>query len=76
MAKSIQTTGNLRDFLANMLVGLKDGNIKPDVAAKLTKMASVMNESLYAELKSARVLVDLKRPVPALGDMKIGGTDK
>lgn len=72
MAKSISTTGQLREFLVNMMVGVKDGTLSPDKASQITKLAGQANESLYAEIKAARLSLDLKREVGQLGGLSIG----
>lgn len=58
MAKSIKTTGELREFLVNMMVGVKDGDVKPDEARNITKMAAQINESFYSEIKIAKVQIE------------------
>ena len=71
MAATIETTGQLRKFLAGMLVGIKDGDIKVDEARAMVKMAEKINESFYAELKIAQINLQLQRKVEALGKVKV-----
>ena len=71
----IDTAGQLRRFLADMLVGVKNGHVAPEKASQITKMAAQINESLYAEIKATRVLSDLKKQVPEFGDLPIGEKD-
>lgn len=72
--KSIQTTGQLRDFLASMMVGVKDGDITIDKAARITKLAGQINESMYAEVKVAQVRLEAGIAMEALGAMKVGAS--
>lgn len=71
MATSISTTGQLREFLANMMVGVKNGDIKVDEARTLVKMAEKISESFYAELKVAQVAIQLGQKSAELGKLKI-----
>jgi hypothetical protein len=74
-AKSIQTTGQLRDFLASMMVGVKDGDISIDKASRITKLAGQINESLYAEVKVAKVRLEAGIVMGELGAMRVGVSD-
>jgi hypothetical protein len=73
MAQKIQTTAQLRDFLANLLIGLRDGDVKIDTARAMVKVAEKINESFYAELKVATVEKSLGRTVSELGKLHVGG---
>ena len=68
----IETAGQLRSFLSDMMIGVKNGHLAPDKAGQITKMAAQINESLYAELKAARVFNELKRQVPDFGKLPLG----
>jgi len=68
----IKTTGELRAFLADMLLGIKNGHVEPDVARNLTKMAAQINESFYSEIKIARVQMEAGKQSAALGALPIG----
>jgi hypothetical protein len=70
--KSIKTTGELRDFLATMMVGVKNGDLDLDKARNITKLAGQINESFYAEVKVAKVRAEAGAIMPALGEMLIG----
>jgi hypothetical protein len=67
----ISNTGQLREFLANMLLGVKSGDIKVDEARTMVKLAEKVNESYYAELKVAQVNLQLGRKVAELGKLEI-----
>jgi hypothetical protein len=75
MPKSaIETTGQLREFLATMIVGVKNGTVDVDKASRITKLAAQINESLYAEIKIARVRVELgDKTAEPMGEMSIVG---
>ncbi len=71
MSSKIQTTGQLREYLANMLIGLRDGSTKVDEARAAVKVAEKINESFYAELKVAQIGVQLERKVSELGKLNL-----
>lgn len=74
MKTAIQNTGQLREFLANMMLGVRDGSVKVDEARSLVKLAEKVNESYYAELKVAQVNLQLDRKVAELGKLPINAT--
>lgn len=71
---SIKTTGQLRDFLVTMMIGVKNGDLSEDRASRITKLAQQVNESMYAEIKTARVRHEFGEAVVKLGEMPIGET--
>lgn len=71
MAKSIQTVGELREFLVNMLIGVKDGLLDADKARNITNMASQINESFYSEIKIAKIQTEMGIKAAELGKLKI-----
>lgn len=73
--KQIKTTGELRDFLATMMVGVKNGDLDVDKASRITKLAGQINESLYAEIKVAKVRAEAGQEIPQLGALAIGAGD-
>lgn len=70
--KGIKTTGELRDFLAMMMLGVKNGDLDLDKARNITKLAGQINESFYAEIKVAKIRAEAGQEMDALGSMKIG----
>lgn len=72
MAAKIQNTGQLREFLVNMMVGVKSGDTKVDEARTIVKLAEKVNESFYAELKVAQLNIQLQRKSDDLGKLNIG----
>jgi hypothetical protein len=71
MANSIKTTGQLREFLTNMIVGVKDGHIDSDKARNITKMAAQINESFYSEIKIAKIQIEIGVQAANLGELAI-----
>lgn len=70
--KLMKTTGELRDFLATMMVGVKNGDLDIEKARNITKLAGQINESFYAEVKVAKVRAEAGEVMPKLGMMDIG----
>ncbi len=76
MSAKIKTTGQLRDFLANMMLGIKNGDLDLDKARNLVKMAGQINESMYAEIKVAKVRLEAGEQVEKMGALPIGEKDE
>lgn len=62
----------MRTFLADTLIGLKNGHMEPDIASRITKMAAQINESLYAEIKVARVIGEMGKEAATFGNLGLG----
>lgn len=75
MSLKIKNTGELREFLADMLIGIKNGHLEPDKARNITKMAAQINESFYSEIKIAKVQMEAGHEATKLGLLPIGHTD-
>lgn len=73
MKHKIGTTGELREFLVNMMVGVKDGDIDIARAQQIGKLAAQVTESFYAELKTAQVQTSLGKTAVELGSLQIAG---
>lgn len=71
MAKSIQTTGDMREFLVNMMIGVKNGHTDADTARNVTKLAAQVNESFYSEIKIARIQMEAGQEAAKLGSLPI-----
>lgn len=69
-----KTTGELRTFLATMMLGVKNGDLSVDAASRITKLAGQINESMYAEVKVAKVRAEAGIVSPAFGNMQLGDT--
>jgi len=72
MSKSIKTAGDLREFLINMMIGVKNGHQELESARAIVKIAGQINESLYAEIKAAKMNLDAGKEAAALGYLPIG----
>lgn len=70
MAK-IKNTGELREFLSNMLMGIKEGVIDGEKARNMTKMAAQINESFYAKIKIAKVRMEAGQALAELGSLPL-----
>ena len=75
MSGKIKTTGELRDFLSAMMVGVKNGDLDLDKASRITKLAGQINESFYAEIKVAQVRCAAGDVMVDLGAMQIGAVE-
>lgn len=71
-AKQIQTTGQLREALANAAKGVLNGDLDIDRALALHKLAKNISESLYSETKIAMFAHETGRAIAELGGLKIG----
>lgn len=74
MSATIKTTGQLREFLVNMMLGVKNGQLDLDKASRVTKLAAQINESMYAEIKTARIRSEAGEAMPKIGDMPVGAS--
>jgi hypothetical protein len=72
---SINTTGALRKFVANAMTEVMAGNMDIDKANVLVKMASKVNDSLFAEAKIQKLLLENGREVGRLGTQTLGDPD-
>lgn len=70
MPKSINTAGELRGFLADILVGIRDGRVDVEEATAIAKVAGAINSSLAIEAKTA---IEMKKLGKA-GDHVFGST--
>ena len=73
MSRTLKTVGDLREFLGNIMLGVKDGSTKVDEARTIIKAAEKINENYYAEIKVAQLRVALGETPAALGKLEING---
>jgi len=71
MAKSISNTGELREFIVNMMVGVKDGHVDPEKARNITKLAAQVNESCYSEIKVMKTRLEAGQEISKFGALLI-----
>ena len=60
---TIQTAGQLRGFLADVLLDIRAKRMKPDEAAAIAKVAGEINRSLAVEVATA-LQAGVEKPVP------------
>jgi hypothetical protein len=72
MAAKIETTGELRAFLVDLMLEVRDGAADLDKASRITKLAAQVNESFYSEIKIARVQREAGVEAQQLGELLIG----
>jgi len=68
----IKTTGQLRSFLAELMVDVKRGFLDTDRASRITKLAGQINENFYAEIKVAKVRAEAGDELTKLGSLLVG----
>jgi hypothetical protein len=71
MAK-ITNTGELRAFLCSTINSVANGTFDVNKAKEVIKLAAQVNESLYAEVKVARIQLELGREVTKFGGLQLG----
>lgn len=71
----IETTGDLRAFIANVAMGVVNGDLKVDQAVAAIKAGEVINDSLYSETKLAAMQVVAGKEPTKLGTLSIRGPD-
>lgn len=72
----IETAGDLRAFLADVMVGIRDGNIDYQDAGAISKVAAQINNSLAVEVNTALRLASMGKDSPVAGSMRIGGSPR
>jgi hypothetical protein len=72
---NIQTAGQLRQFLCNMILGIKNGDLELNKATQITKMAEQITNSLYSEMKMQQLQIAAGRQYEAIGQMALGDVD-
>lgn len=73
MSRDIKTVGDLREFLVNMMIGVKNGDVDSQDAGQIVRLAAQVNESFYSEIKVAKIRRDVTgEAFEALGQTPIG----
>ncbi len=72
MSAKVKTTGDLRDFLAEIMTGVVSGSVDVDAARTAVKMAAQINESFYSEVKVQRTIAEAGGFPRTLGDLSLG----
>jgi hypothetical protein len=68
---SIKTAGELRAFLADILVNIKSGDVTVEEATAISKVAGAINQSLAVEAKMAIELQKMGEKGHVAGSMQI-----
>lgn len=71
----IETAGQLRQFLCNMILGIKNGDLELNKATQITKMAEQITNSLYSEMKMQQLQLSAGRQYYAIGQMPVGNDE-
>lgn len=71
----INTTGDVRTFVANMMIGVRDGIIEVPAATQIINGAKAINDSLYSEVRVGVIRAKLTgEPLAPHGALKLGET--
>ena len=74
MAKAVKTAGQLREFLVETMLAVRDGSLDADAARTVTKIAAQVNESFYTEAMITKTRKELAgEDAQPLGALAIGG---
>lgn len=68
----ISTTGELRTFLANAILGVNNGDLQLDKANVIHKLAKNISESLYSETKIAMFRQEVGQTIDKFGSLPLG----
>lgn len=68
----IKTAGELRGFLADVMIDIRNGAIEPSQAQAISKIAAQINQSLSVEVNTALQLERMGKDHPVAGSMLIG----
>jgi hypothetical protein len=68
---SIKNSGDLRAFLCNAMVDVRNGTLEVDKASVIQKLATQVNENMYAEVKVSKMLADAERGHYVLGQLPL-----
>lgn len=69
--RRIKTTGDLRSALAETLIKVENGQIKPEDARMIHKLAHAINDSFFAESKIATLQIQLQQEPKHFGGMEL-----
>ena len=68
----VNTTGQLRTFLAKAMIAVQNGDMDIDKASRITKIAGQINENMYAEIKVAKIRAEAGMEMSAFGSVELG----
>ena len=61
----------MRAFLVDAMTKVSDGTLPSDEARNIAKLAAQINENAYAEIKAAKLQIELGREVSKWGDLPV-----
>ena len=67
----IKTTGDLREFLTEVMEEVRDAKLTVDRASSVIKAAAQINESFYSEIKTKALEKKLGNAVKDIGQLSI-----
>ena len=70
--RKIQTIGDLRDVLCQSIEAVIAGTMEPATAKSVVALAAQVNNSLLAEVESARFTMAADKTYTALGKLPVG----
>lgn len=68
---TLRTAGELRGFLADILIGVQSGAVDTNKASAIAKVAAQINQSLICEVNTALQLERMGKGRPVAGSMVI-----
>src|SRR5690242_17090047 len=71
----IKTAGDLRGFLADIMLGIRDGDVECTQAHAIAKVAAQINQSLATEINTALQLERMGKDRPVAGSLLIRGEE-
>lgn len=71
MTNKLKTTGDLRRFMADTMLEIKNGTVEEGVARNIIKMSAQLNESFYSEAKIAKLKLEAGEAMDKFGQLSI-----
>lgn len=71
MTNKLKTAGDLRRFMADTMLEIKNGTVEEGVARNLIKMSAQLNESFYSEAKIAKLKLEAGEAMDKFGQLPI-----
>lgn len=69
--RKIKTTGDFREYIAEIVMKVESGQIETSRASSIHKMLHLINDNFFAEAKVAALQVQLQRDVKSFGSMPL-----
>lgn len=68
----VKTTGQLRELLADTILGVTTGTMDIDKATAIHKLSKNISESLYSETKIAMFRNEVGQELEGFGELQLG----